>query len=122
MGLEAESGNAGQRHLLVLVALHARNADRAHDFALAPASPRPLAAFRIGLAAVLLVARWPRRALFLVATTFVAWSLTPVLKAAGYGGLLAVEVDHLHPDYRYDEHAAVRRSIQELRRIVDSLN
>jgi sugar phosphate isomerase/epimerase len=45
-----------------------------------------------------------------------------LLKAAGYGGLLAVEVDHLHPDYHYDEHDAVRRGIQELRRIVDSLN
>ena len=34
-----------------------------------------------------------------------------------YEGLLAVEIDHLHPDYEYDEHAAVRRSIDELRRL-----
>jgi sugar phosphate isomerase/epimerase len=47
--------------------------------------------------------------------------LARLLKAAGYDGLLAVEIDHLHPDYHYDEHAAVRQSIQELRRIVSGL-
>jgi sugar phosphate isomerase/epimerase len=40
------------------------------------------------------------------------------LAAAGYEGLLAVEIDHLHPDYGYDEHGAVRQSINELRRLV----
>jgi 3-oxoisoapionate decarboxylase len=45
-------------------------------------------------------------------------SILRVLAGAGYEGLLAVEIDHLHPDYRYDEHAAVRQSIDELRRIV----
>jgi sugar phosphate isomerase/epimerase len=40
------------------------------------------------------------------------------LADAGYDGLLAVEIDHLHPDYGYDEHAAVRQSISELRRLV----
>jgi len=44
-----------------------------------------------------------------------------VLQAAGYDGLLAVEIDHLHPDYHDDEHAAVRDSVAELRRIVRSL-
>ena len=37
---------------------------------------------------------------------------------AGYDGLLAVEIDHLHPDYGYDEHLAVRQSIAELRSLV----
>ena len=41
-----------------------------------------------------------------------------LLTDAGYNGLLAVEIDHLHPDYGYDEHAAVRQSIGELRRLV----
>jgi 3-oxoisoapionate decarboxylase len=40
-----------------------------------------------------------------------------LLADAGYDGLLAVEIDHLHPDYGYDEHAAVRQSISELRRL-----
>lgn len=40
-----------------------------------------------------------------------------VLAEANYDGLLAVEIDHLHPDYGYDEHAAVRQSISELRRL-----
>jgi len=35
----------------------------------------------------------------------------------GYQGFLAVEMDFLHPDYGYDEDAAVERSIRELRRI-----
>jgi sugar phosphate isomerase/epimerase len=41
-----------------------------------------------------------------------------LLAEAGYDGLLAVEIDHLHPDYGYDEHQAVRQSIGELRRVV----
>ena len=44
-------------------------------------------------------------------------SVLRLLKVAGYEGLLAVEIDHLHPDYGYDEHAAVRQSIAELRRL-----
>jgi len=40
-----------------------------------------------------------------------------LLAEANYDGLLAVEVDHLHPDYGYDEHMAVRQSIGELRRL-----
>jgi 3-oxoisoapionate decarboxylase len=41
-----------------------------------------------------------------------------LLVEAGYDGLLAVEIDHLHPDYGYDEHLAVRQSIEALRRVV----
>jgi len=48
--------------------------------------------------------------------------LAQSLKDVGYPGFLAVEVDHLHPDYHYDEHAAVRQSIAELRRISNALN
>jgi 3-oxoisoapionate decarboxylase len=36
----------------------------------------------------------------------------------GFDGLLAVETDFLHPDYGGDEHAAVRASVSELRRLV----
>jgi 3-oxoisoapionate decarboxylase len=43
--------------------------------------------------------------------------LIRLLADANYEGLLAVEIDHLHPDYQYDEHAAVRQSINELRRL-----
>jgi 3-oxoisoapionate decarboxylase len=43
--------------------------------------------------------------------------LIRLLADGGYNGLLAVEIDHLHPDYGYDEHAAVRQSIKELRRL-----
>ncbi len=45
-----------------------------------------------------------------------------LLKAAGYAGLLAVEIDHLHPRYRFDERSVVEQSILGLRRIVDGLN
>lgn len=48
--------------------------------------------------------------------------LAQLLKDANYEGFLAVETDHLHPDYNYDEHAAVRQSIIELRRIGSQLN
>jgi sugar phosphate isomerase/epimerase len=48
--------------------------------------------------------------------------LAQLLKDANYKGFLAVEVDHLHPDYNYDERAAVRQSIAELRRISSALN
>jgi sugar phosphate isomerase/epimerase len=40
------------------------------------------------------------------------------LSRSGFDGLLAVETDFLHPDYRNDEHAAVTASINELRRLV----
>ena len=48
--------------------------------------------------------------------------LAQLLKEANYKGFLAVEVDHLHPDYNYDEQVAVRQSITELRRISAALN
>lgn len=40
------------------------------------------------------------------------------LRRAGFDGVLAVEIDFLHPDYGDDEHAAVAASIDELRRLV----
>ncbi len=43
--------------------------------------------------------------------------LVELLAAAGYTGLLAVEIDFLHPDYGDDEDAAVTRSVAELRRL-----
>jgi hypothetical protein len=47
--------------------------------------------------------------------------LAQLLKNAGYKGFLAVETDHLHPDYNYDEHAAVRRSVANLKQIAANL-
>lgn len=47
--------------------------------------------------------------------------LAQMLKEVGYGGFLAVEIDFLHPDYNNDEHAAVGKSVQELRNIVNNL-
>jgi sugar phosphate isomerase/epimerase len=35
-----------------------------------------------------------------------------------FSGILAVEIDFLHPDYGNDEHAAVAASVNELRRLV----
>jgi 3-oxoisoapionate decarboxylase len=46
--------------------------------------------------------------------------LVRVLAGAGYEGLLAVEIDFLHPDYGDDEDAAVALSIQRLRAIADA--
>jgi sugar phosphate isomerase/epimerase len=46
--------------------------------------------------------------------------LVQLLAAAGYTGLLAVEIDFLHPDYGGDEDAAVARSVAELKRLADS--
>jgi sugar phosphate isomerase/epimerase len=43
--------------------------------------------------------------------------LARLLRAAGYGGFLAVEIDFLHPDYSGDEDAAVALSVKELKRI-----
>jgi sugar phosphate isomerase/epimerase len=47
--------------------------------------------------------------------------LAQLLKDAGYTGFLAVEIDNLHPDYKYDEDKAVAQSVKELRRIADSV-
>jgi 3-oxoisoapionate decarboxylase len=48
-------------------------------------------------------------------------ALARMLKDAGYQGFLAVETDFLHPDYRADEHAAIRKSVAGLRRIVEEI-
>jgi sugar phosphate isomerase/epimerase len=40
------------------------------------------------------------------------------LRHTGFNGILAVEIDFLHPDYGNDEHAAVAASVNELRRLV----
>jgi sugar phosphate isomerase/epimerase len=48
--------------------------------------------------------------------------LAQLLKDADYQGFLAVETDFLHPDYNYDEHAAIKQSVAELKRIAASLN
>jgi 3-oxoisoapionate decarboxylase len=45
-------------------------------------------------------------------------TLIEKLWRAGFSGILAVEIDFLHPDYGNDEHAAVVASINELRRLV----
>jgi sugar phosphate isomerase/epimerase len=45
--------------------------------------------------------------------------LVRLLAAAGYDGLLAVELDFLHPDYNNDEDQAVVRSVAELKRLAD---
>lgn len=43
-----------------------------------------------------------------------------LLRAAGYAGLLAIEVDYLHPDLGGDEDGAVARSVAWLRRQIDA--
>jgi len=43
--------------------------------------------------------------------------IVQLLSEASYGGLLAVEIDHLHPRYGYDEAAVVERSLVQLRRL-----
>jgi 3-oxoisoapionate decarboxylase len=48
-------------------------------------------------------------------------ALARMLKDANYGGFLAVETDFLHPDYGNDEHAAIRKSVAGLRRIVEEI-
>ena len=47
--------------------------------------------------------------------------LAQILKNSGYDGVLAVEVDFLHPDYNENEDKAVAQSVSELRRISDAL-
>lgn len=44
-------------------------------------------------------------------------SLIEKLRHAGFNGILAVEIDSLHPDYGDDEFAVVAGSIRELRRL-----
>jgi sugar phosphate isomerase/epimerase len=46
--------------------------------------------------------------------------LIQMLANAGFSGILAVEIDFLHPDYGDDEDTAVAQSIVELRRLVAS--
>ncbi|MBC7224894.1 MAG: sugar phosphate isomerase/epimerase [Anaerolineae bacterium] len=48
--------------------------------------------------------------------------LLRMLKDAGYTGLLAVEIDCLHPAYHHDEDAAVAQSVRELKRLVQGLS
>lgn len=45
-------------------------------------------------------------------------TLVQLLADAGFNGLLAVEIDFLHPDYNDDEDAAVSSSLAEMRRLV----
>lgn len=45
-------------------------------------------------------------------------ALVQLLADAGFSGVLAVEIDFLHPDYNNDEDAAVAKSVQELKRLV----
>jgi sugar phosphate isomerase/epimerase len=47
--------------------------------------------------------------------------LAELLKDADYEGFLAMEIDFLHPDYNNDEHEAVRKSVDELNRIVTEI-
>jgi sugar phosphate isomerase/epimerase len=47
--------------------------------------------------------------------------LVQLLADAGYDGLLAVEIDCLHPDYDNDEDLAVARSVAELKRLASSV-
>jgi sugar phosphate isomerase/epimerase len=44
------------------------------------------------------------------------------LEETDFDGLLAVEIDFLHPDYKDDEDAAVAQSVRELRRLTDRSN
>jgi sugar phosphate isomerase/epimerase len=47
--------------------------------------------------------------------------IAQLLKEIGYQGLLAVEIDFLHPDYHNDEDTAVARSVAEIKRIISVL-
>lgn len=47
--------------------------------------------------------------------------LVQMLADARFDGILAVEIDFLHPDYRNDEDAAVEQSVKELRRLASNL-
>src|SRR5262249_23538263 len=48
--------------------------------------------------------------------------LVQLLDDAGYQGLLAVEIDFLHPDYGGDEDGAVANSIAELKRLAATVS
>ena len=48
--------------------------------------------------------------------------LVQLLAGARYEGLLAVEIDFLHPDYNNNEDEAVARSVAELRRLKGSVH
>jgi len=48
-------------------------------------------------------------------------ALVQMLADVGFSGVLAVEIDFLHPDYNNDEDAAVARSVDELRRLVANI-
>jgi len=48
--------------------------------------------------------------------------LVQLLADAGYDGLLAVEIDFLHPDYGSNEDQAVVQSVAELSRLANSTN
>jgi len=47
--------------------------------------------------------------------------LVQILADAGFDGVLAVEMDFLHPDYGNDEDRAVEQSVRELRRMADAV-
>jgi sugar phosphate isomerase/epimerase len=47
--------------------------------------------------------------------------LVQMLADAGFDGVLAVEIDFLHPDYNNDEDAAVAKSVAELRRLAQGV-
>jgi sugar phosphate isomerase/epimerase len=44
------------------------------------------------------------------------------LADAGFKGVLAVEIDFLHPDYKDDEDSAVAQSVHELKRLVSTVS
>jgi sugar phosphate isomerase/epimerase len=48
--------------------------------------------------------------------------LVQMLADAGFDGVLAVEIDFLHPDYNNDEDAAVAQSVAELRRLAEAVS
>jgi sugar phosphate isomerase/epimerase len=45
-------------------------------------------------------------------------ALVNLLKQVDYQGVLAVEIDFLHPDYNNDEEAAVARSVEYLKKLI----
>jgi sugar phosphate isomerase/epimerase len=47
--------------------------------------------------------------------------LVQMLADAGFDGILAVEIDFLHPDYGNDEDAAVAQSVKELKRLASNV-
>jgi sugar phosphate isomerase/epimerase len=47
--------------------------------------------------------------------------LAQILDDNGYEGIMAVEIDFLHPDYHNDEDRAVARSVKELKRIAKAV-